>query len=44
MNQRSLENLLGGTEEPVALLRNSRISVVPLTAGEFRVLTEGVAK
>ena len=37
MNQRSLENLLGGTEDAVALLRNSQIGayVYPVVPSEF---------
>ena len=37
MNQRSLENLLGATEDPVALLRNSQIGayVYPVVPSEF---------
>ncbi len=37
MNQRSLENLLGGTEDTVALLRNSQIGayVYPVVPSEF---------
>ena len=37
MSQRSLENLLGGTEDTVALLRNSQIGayVYPVVPSEF---------